>query len=53
MEVRKEIIKFQNARLTEDKTEYLFGVFKKRIITEKITELVEYYKFHNEIPRIF
>ena len=39
--------------MLDEDNEYLFRFYKKKEYKTKLIELLEYYKFHNEIPRIF
>lgn len=50
---KKGVISFKDNVLYEEEEEYMTEVFNENRIGKKIEFLTEYYKFHNEIPRIF
>lgn len=50
---KKVVIAFKDNVLIEEEEEYMTEVFDSHRTTKKLEFLTEYYKFHNEIPRIF
>jgi hypothetical protein len=50
---KRTVISFKDNVLIEEEEEYMTEVFEPTRTKKKVEFLTEYYKFHNEIPRIF
>lgn len=53
LKIRSRLINFQDLIAIEERNDYFTKLFNKTERLEKLKFLVEYYKYHNEIPRMF
>ena len=50
---RKNLLTFNDEIAITEDCEYLLEFFEHSDVSSKVETLVEYYKFHNEVPRLF